>query len=83
MSQLAGYVDRMAVRVADLEHEIGGLDGHRKRDLEAGLAALKERLIGLRRAGGDLSEEMTQSFTQAFERLRVAVGEARSELARA
>ncbi|MFO1046789.1 MAG: hypothetical protein U1E52_02660 [Geminicoccaceae bacterium] len=88
MSQLASYVDRMAGRLADLERQIRDLgassrDSRIGRDLDAGLAALKERLTVLRRSGADLSEEMTQSFTQAFERLQSAVGGARSEQGRA
>jgi hypothetical protein len=88
MSELAAYVDRMAGRLADLEREIRDLhpslkDGRVRRDLEAALTAVKDRLKSLRLAGADLTDEMTQSFTQAFERLRVAVGEARSELAQA
>ena len=84
MSQLASYVDRMAGRLANLERQIRDLgasshDSRIGRDLDAGLAALKERLTAMRRSGADLSEEMTQSFTQAFERLQSAVGGARSE----
>ena len=87
MSQLKGYVDRMAERLADLERQIRDLggaasDGRSARDLDAGLAALKERLNVMRRSGAELSEEMTQSFTQAFERLQSAVGGARMEHAR-
>jgi hypothetical protein len=86
MSQLAGYVDRMAGRLADLERQVrdlaGTADSRVARDLDAGLAALKERLNVMRRSGADLSEEMTQSFTQAFERLQSAVAGARMEHAR-
>lgn len=86
MSQLAGYVDRMAGRLADLERQIrelgGTADGRVARDLGAGLVSLKDRLNVMRRSGGDLSEEMTQSFAQAFARLQSAVGGARVEHAR-
>ena len=57
--------------------------GRVRRDLQAALTAVKDRLKSLRLAGADLTDEMTQSFTQAFERLRAAVAEARSEFARA
>jgi hypothetical protein len=83
MSQLAGYVERMSGRLADLERQIrdlaGTADERVARDLNAGLAALRERLYVMRRSGADLSEEMTQSFTQSFERLQSAVGGARME----
>ncbi|MGD9740971.1 MAG: hypothetical protein AB7U48_16415 [Bauldia sp.] len=86
MSQLAGYVDRMARRLADLERQIRDLgaatDGRVARDLDAGLASLRDRLNMMRRSGADLGEEATQSFTQAFERLQAAVGGARLEHAR-
>ena len=81
-----GYLDRMAARVADLERELLGgsfehLEASRRRDLEAGLATAKERLQNLRRAGAEVSDETIQSFTQSFERLRAAFGEARAQAA--
>lgn len=81
-----GYLDRMATRLADLERELLGgsfrhLEASRRRDLEAGLATAKQRLQHLRRAGAEVSEEMIQSFTQGFERLRSAIGEARAQAA--
>lgn len=48
------------------------------RELRASLAAAKERLHTLRRAGAELDDEMTRSFGQAFERLQAAVARARS-----
>jgi CHAD domain-containing protein len=81
-----GYLDRMAARMADLERDLLGaslehLDASRRRDLDAGLAAAKERLQNLRRAGAEVSDEMIQSFTRSFERLRAAIGEARARAA--
>lgn len=75
MSEHAGYLDRMTARLAAVEHEIGiwcerAEDARQVRDLQARLAVLKERLQTMRRAGGEATAEMTQSFTQAFERLR-------------
>ena len=81
-----GYLDRIAARIADLERELLGASGEkleasRRRELEVGLATVKERLRHLRRAGAEVSDEMVQSFTQSFERLRAAFGEARAEAA--
>ena len=76
MGEHAGYLDRMAVRLAAFEHQIGiwcerADDPRRVRDLQARLAVLRERLQLMRRAGGEVTTEMTQAFTQSFERLRV------------
>lgn len=76
-----GYLDRMAVRLADLERHLQAgalaeLEAGRRRSLEASLAAARERLQSLRRAGAEITDEMLQSFTQSFERLRAAFGEA-------
>ena len=81
-----GYLERMAARVEAFERELraaaeAGMDAARRRDLEAGLATVKERLRVLRRSGADLTDEMTQSFTQAFERLRASFGEWRASAA--
>jgi predicted nucleic acid-binding Zn-ribbon protein len=81
-----GYLDRMAARIEAFERELravgeGPMDSGRRRDLEAGLATIKERLQVLRRSSADLTEEMTQSFTQSFERLRAAFGEWRGRAA--
>ena len=80
------YLDRMAARLADLERDLLGgslkhLDASQRRDLEAGLGTARERLQNLRRAGADVSDEMVQSFTQTFERLHAAFGEARAKAA--
>ncbi|HEX6010403.1 MAG TPA: hypothetical protein VFY87_01090 [Geminicoccaceae bacterium] len=92
MSQHDAYLDRMTTRLGDIEGEIGRLSREHTRDgqdesppevkeLEASLAAAKERLHALRRAGAELDDEMTRSFGQAFERLQAAVGRARSSSA--
>jgi hypothetical protein len=92
MSQHDAYLDRMTARLGDLEREIAamsekvahsgeGRHEHEIRELEASLAVAKERLQMLRRSGADLNEEMTQSFTQTFDRLNGSVGRARSSLA--
>ena len=51
-----GYLDRMATRIEAFERELRaaadqGMDAVRRRDLEAGLASVKERLQTLRRSG--------------------------------
>lgn len=83
------YLDRMADRLGALETEIGALSTtaghddtaeHQLRDVQASLAAAKERLQALRRAGAELTDEMTQSFTQSFERLQTSVGRLRTSL---
>lgn len=76
-----GYLDRMTARLADLERQLqvgalAQLEAGRRRSLEASLAAARERLQNLRRAGAEVTDEMLQSFTQRFERLRAAFGEA-------
>jgi chromosome segregation ATPase len=81
-----GYLDRMAARVEAFERELRaaadqGMDAARRRDLDSGLARVKERLQTLRRSGAELNEEMIQSFTQAFERLRASFGEWRARAA--
>jgi hypothetical protein len=92
MSQHDAYLDRMTTRLGDLEGEIARLsqehapdergDGPPEvRELRASLAAAKERLHALRRAGAELDDEMTLSFGQAFERLQAAVSRARTSLA--
>jgi chromosome segregation ATPase len=92
MGQHDGYLDRMTTRLGDIEGEIAQLSQEHApdeqgggppevRELRAGLAAAKERLRALRRAGAELDDEMTRSFGQAFERLQAAVGRARSSLA--
>jgi hypothetical protein len=92
MSQHDAYLDRMTTRLGAIEGEITRLSQEHARDwqdgsppevkeLEASLAAAKERLRTLRRAGAELDDEMTRSFGQAFERLQAAVGRARSSLA--
>ena len=75
MGEHAGYLDRMVVRLAAFEHQIGiwcerAEDPRLVRDLEARLAVLRERLQLMRRAGREVTTEMTQAFTQSFERLR-------------
>ena len=86
-----GYLDRMADRLGALETEIGALaatvghdgsaeHGHQLRDVQASLTAAKERLQALRRTGAELTDEMTQSFTQSFERLQTSVGRLRTSL---
>lgn len=80
------YLDRMASRIDAFERELRGageelLEARHRRDLEAGLATLKERFQVLRRSGAEVTEEMTQSFTQSFERLRASFGEWRKEAA--
>ena len=78
MSEHDGYLDRMTVRLnsfeADLQAWSNWMDERQLRDLRAGLAAATERLQAMRRAGADLSVEMTQSFTRSFERLRASLG---------
>ena len=92
MSQHDAYLDRMTTRLGDLESEIARLSREHApderggsppevRELQGSLAAAKERLRALRRAGAELDDEMTRSFGQAFERLQAAVGRARSSLA--
>ena len=92
MSQHDAYLDRMTTRLCEIEGEIARLSREHARDgqhgsppevkeLEASLAAAKERLRALRRAGADLDDEMTRSFGHAFERLQAAVGRARLSLA--
>lgn len=79
MSQHDAYLDRMTDRLAEIDREIRSLAGSGdRRGLEADLGVARERLQLLRRAGGELDEEMTRSFAQAFDRLNAAVGRARS-----
>lgn len=81
MSQHDAFLDRMAGRLQELEQRIRGdaaLGDAPRRELEAGLAALKERLQAMRRARHDLSEDQTLSFAQAFERLNASVGRVQS-----
>ena len=55
----------------DAGHEVGlGVGG-----LAGGLD-VRERLAELRRAGGDLTADMTQSFSASVERLSAQIGEA-------
>ncbi len=68
MSMQDGYLDRMAARIAEFERALRGssaeqLDDRRRRDLEAGLATVKERFQALRRARAEVTDEMLQSFT--------------------
>lgn len=81
-----GYLDRMTERLGQLESELAALStrpageaNHDEalRDARAGIAAARERLQTLRRAGAELTDEMAQSFTQSFERLQGEVGRVR------
>ncbi|HET6468563.1 MAG TPA: hypothetical protein VFG43_09325 [Geminicoccaceae bacterium] len=85
------YLDRMTERLGQLESRIRDLKERAGRtdtpearrtvaDLEASLEVTRARLHELRRAGADLTTEMTQSFGAGFERLNAAVGRADSEL---
>jgi predicted nucleic acid-binding Zn-ribbon protein len=89
MSAHQSYLDRMTTRLHDLEHEIAALaekvdregdDVQQRglRELQASLAAAKERLQSLRMAAAEVSDEMTQSFTQSFSRVQAALGRARA-----
>jgi hypothetical protein len=83
VSEHAGYLDRMTSRLAAVEHELEiwcerATDERRGRVLKARLGVLKERLQSLRRAGGELTAEMMQSFTQSFERFRTEFARARA-----
>lgn len=86
MSQHDAYLDRMTTSLHELEAQIKALsDAHgshdqQVRELEASLAIAKERLQSLRRAGAELTDEMTQSFAMSFERLKTAVGRAAAQL---
>ncbi|MFL5333454.1 MAG: hypothetical protein ACJ8H8_09810 [Geminicoccaceae bacterium] len=85
MSEHDGYLDRMTACLkafeADLQTWSDRIDKSQRRDLQAGLAAVSERLQVLRRAGADLNAEMTQSFTHSFERLRVTFSRIRATAA--
>ena len=83
MGEHAGYLDRMTLRLAAIEHELEvwcerAADERQSRMLQARLGVLKERLQTLRRAGGEVTAEMTQSLTQGFERFRGAFARARA-----
>jgi hypothetical protein len=83
MSQHDAFLDRMTARLAEVERQIKALGQDVQgtaaaRELETGLVGLRERLQTLRRAGPELTEDMTTSFAQAFERLNAAVGRARA-----
>ena len=59
-----GYLDRMTARITAFERQFQAasdepIDERRRRDLEAGLATVKERLQVLRRSGAEVSDEMT------------------------
>lgn len=86
MSQHDAYIERMTTRLGEIEAQIrtmaqqAGQDGPRQqqvRDLEASLAVARERLQNLRRAGAEVTEEMTRSFAQSFERLNAEIARAR------
>jgi seryl-tRNA synthetase len=92
MSAHQAYLDRMTVRLEALERETMALaqkvaregdesQQRQLRELEASLATAKERLQTLRRAAAEVSDEMTQSFTQSFERVQSALGRARTAAA--
>lgn len=92
MSAHQGYLDRMTIRLGDLEHEItalaqkvaregDALQQRQLRELEASLGAAKERMQSLRMAAAEVSDEMTQSFTQSFARVQSALGRARTAAA--
>jgi hypothetical protein len=81
-----GYIDRMAMRVADLEGEFQAMaqrceDERQLNDLAAGLIAVKEQLRLLRRAAADANDEMTQNFTLSFQRLLARFARTRAEAA--
>lgn len=82
MSQHQAFLDRMTGRLGELENRIASLRSGAQdpavRELEVGLASLKERLQAMRRAGSDLGEDQTLSFAQGFERLNAAVGRAQT-----
>ncbi len=89
MSAHQSYLDRMTIRLGDLEHEIVALaekvarDGDESqrrevRELEANLSAAKDRLKSIRMAAAEVSDEMTQSFTQSFTRVQAALGRVRA-----
>lgn len=86
MSQHDSYINRMTVRLQELEEQVrtlrqnarpgGDTQDHQLRDLEVSCAAAKERLQELRRAGPDCNDEMIQAFARNFDRLNAAVGRA-------
>lgn len=72
MAQHDAFLDRMTARLGDLERRLADLGG--PHGLEAPLASLRDELRALRREGGELDEDRTRSFAQAYERLNAAVG---------
>lgn len=94
MTEHDAFLDRMTARLNDLETQIQALAGRvaeqgradrepQLRELEASLMVARERLQVLRRAGADLTTDMTQSFAQSYERLSAAVGRFCRELEQA
>ena len=86
MGMQDGYLDRMAARIAEFERELRGssaeqLDDRRRRDLEAGLATVKERLSGPAPGESRSDRRDASELHPSFERLRAAFGEARVEAA--
>lgn len=84
MTEQRAYLDRMTSRLGDIAGQIDAMTAEAERsgdpsrekqarDLEAQLGVLRERLQVMRRNQADLAVEDTQSFAQAFERLKSAV----------
>lgn len=83
MSEHRAFLDRLHGRLAELERQIANLRAggdaattRRVADLEAAAGVARGRLHELRRAGAELTADMTRSLGEQVERLSAKVGEA-------
>ncbi len=80
MSEHTAFLDRMAERLGELDatlHDLPSEPGSADRSLSDARAALDvatDRLKALRRRGGELTVEDTQSFRMSVDRLAAQVG---------
>jgi plasmid stabilization system protein ParE len=78
MTAYDAYFDSAANKLTDLERQIadlGSSDPQQAESLASTLRVQRERLASLRRAGAEVTPEMTQSFAASLERLARQVGE--------
>jgi plasmid maintenance system antidote protein VapI len=78
MSAYDAFFERAANKLADFERQIDDIraDDPRRADrLASTVRVHRDRLNELRRAGADVTPEMTQSFAAGLERLGAQFGE--------
>jgi hypothetical protein len=77
------FLDRAATKLDELARRVGDAqtDDRRAAELSARIRVQREKLAELRRAGAEITPEMTQSFAAALDQLSGSIGTASSRAA--